>query len=221
MIDKNEIKRIDEEAIERYTKRFEKHGIDPKTLGWGSREDQMTRFDAATRCIDFSGKSVLDVGCGFSDFYGFLIKEGIKVKEYKGIEINDKLIEVARKRFPENKYEVRNILLDNYDTEQADIVTLFGLLNFKLNKIGNLTYTKEMITAAWKITKETLIVDFLSTHLTKDYPTEDFVYYHDPKDVLDICFELCDNIVLVHDYLSIPQKEFMVILKKEREECKK
>lgn len=215
MIDKDEIKWIDEEAIKRYTTRFAKHGIDPKTLGWGSREDQITRFAAATRYLDFSGKSVLDIGCGFSDFYEFLIKEGIKTKEYRGIDITEKLIVASRKRYAENKYEVRNILLDNYDTEAADIVVLFGLLNFKL-EMDNLSYTRQMIAASWKITREALIVDFLSTHLTKDYPQEDFVYYHNPKELLDICFGLSNNIVLVHDYPPIPQKEFLVILKKRR-----
>jgi len=213
-ISKDKIKQINNVTMERYNKRFEKYGLEAKTLGWGSKKDQLTRFETATIYVNFAGKSVLDIGCGFADFYEFLINNDIKIKKYKGIDINDKLVEVAKKRFPENRYEVRNILLNNYDKEQADIVTLFGLLNFKL-ETDNPAYTKEMVTEAWKITKEMLIVDFLSTHLTKEYPKEDFVYYHDPKDVLDLCFELCDNVVLVHDYPPIPQKEFMVILKKE------
>lgn len=213
-INKDKIKKIDNIMIKRYNKRFEKYGLEAKTLGWSCKEDQFTRFEVATRYIDFWGKSILDIGCGFADFYEFLINNDIKIKKYKGIDINNKLIEVARKRFPENKYEVRNILLNNYCISQSDIITLFGLLNLKW-EIDNLTYTKEMITEAWKITKEILVVDFLSIHLIKEYPKEDFIYYHNPKDVLDLCFELCDNVVLVHDYPPIPQKEFMVILKKE------
>ncbi len=213
---RDEIERIDNETVDRYNKRFEKYGVEAKTLGWGCKDDQIIRFTTAITYTDFSGKSVLDIGCGFADFYHFLINKGIKIKKYKGIDINGKLIQVAKKRFPQNEYEVRNILLENYGKIQGEIVTLFGLLNFKLNEINNLNYTRIMIDAAWKIAKETLIVDFLSTHLTKSYPKEDFVYYHNPKDVLDFCFRLCDNIVLVHDYPSIPQKEFMAILKKSR-----
>ena len=213
-LSKDEIKKVDNVTIKRYNKRFKEYGLEAKTLGWGSKKDQLTRFETATFYVDFAGKSVLDIGCGFADFYEFLMSNDIKIKKYKGIDINGKLIEVAKKRFPENKYETRNILLNNYDKEQAGIITLFGILNFKL-ETDNLAYTKEMITEAWKITKETMIVDFLSTHLAKEYPKEDFVYYHNPKDVLDLCFKLCDNVVLVHDYPPIPQKEFMVILKKE------
>jgi len=206
---------LDKETIKRYNKRFDEYGISAKTLGWGSKKDQLTRFKTATTFIDFTNKSILDIGCGFSDFYDFIIKKNIKIKEYKGIDINKNLINVSRKKYPKNKYEIRNILLNNYDVYQADIVTLFGLLNFKLNNINNLDYTKKMINESWKITKKILIIDFLSIHLTKDYPKENFVYYHDPKDILDICFELSNNIILIHDYLPIPQKEFMIIMKKE------
>lgn len=214
IISRDQIEQIDEEALDRYSRRFEQYGVEARTLGWGSKEDQLTRFETAEAYVNFSRKSIMDVGCGFADFCEFLLKKGIAIKKYKGVDINDRLIEVARKRFPKNEYEVRNILLNNYGAVQADIVALFGLLNFKLHSIENLTYTREMIAAAWKIAEETLIVDFLSTRLSKNYPKEDFVYYHDPKDILDISFELCDNVVLVHDYHPIPQKEFMVILRK-------
>jgi SAM-dependent methyltransferase len=220
-INKVEIERIDDTIKQRYNKRYMEFGIDARTLGWGCKEDQYTRFKAAVTSVDFTEKSVLDIGCGFADFYEFLLQHSIKVKKYKGIDINEHLIEVAKKRFPENMYEVRNILLHNYNSEQADIVTLFGLLNFKLKNVNNMTYTKKMITATLKITKEKLIVDFLSTHLTKTYPKEDAVYYHNPKDVLDICFKLSNNVVLVHNYPSIPQKEFLIVITKEHEIPKK
>lgn len=207
------IDQIDDTTIKRYNKRFEEYGIEAKTLGWGSKEDQIVRFETTTTYTDFAGKTVLDIGCGFADFYQFLCEKEIPINEYRGIDINAKLIEVAKNRFPENQYDVKNILINNYDSEQADIVTLFGLLNFKLEN-DNLKYTKDMLAAAWKITKETLIVDFLSTHLTTNYPKEDIVYYHNPIDVLDICFELSDNLLLVHDYQPIPQKEFMIVLRK-------
>lgn|GEM_PF-485115 len=215
------IQHIDNSTIERYNKRFEKFGVEARSLGWGSRQDQWIRFQAALRYVNFQGRSVLDVGCGFGDFYEFLTVNGIQLKRYVGIDINEKLLGIAKKRFPKNTFEVRNILLNNYPAEQTEIVTLFGLLNFKLHLMENIEYTQKMIAAAWKITKEELIVDFLSTNLSKTYPEESAVYYHDPKDVLDICFSLSDNVVLVHDYPSIPQKEFLVIIKKEKEKKNK
>lgn len=215
MINAIKIREIDRRAIERYNKRFEKFGIDPRTLGWGSENDQEIRFATAVKYVNFSNKSVLDIGCGFSDFYKFLLNNNKPIKVYKGIDINEKMVNASRELFPKNIYEVRNFLLDSYDTVQADIVTLFGLLNFKVDTIDNLDYTKEAMGKAWNAAAEVLVVDFLSTQLFKGYPKEDFVYYHEPKDILDICFSLTNNVVLVHDYPAIPQKEFMVILKRE------
>lgn len=214
IIKKSAIKNLDKVTIKRYNERFQKFGIEPRTLGWGCKKDQLTRFEAATNYINFSGRSVLDIGCGFADFYEFLLKKDIKIKKYKGIDINKNLIKTAKKRFPKNKYGVRNVLLDNYKRKQADIIILLGLLNFKLNNLDNLAFSKKMIKAAWEITKETLIVDFLSSYLTKDYPREDSVYYHHPCNILKFALKLSDNVVLFHDYLPIPQKEFMIILKR-------
>jgi len=208
---KAEIEKIDKETIDRYNKRYDEFGVDARTLGWSGSDSQRVRFITATSHVQFRNKSVLDIGCGFADFYRHLRMLSNFVN-YKGIDINDVLLKNSRVMFPDAKFENRNILTDNFKERQADITVMFGLLNFKLK--DNLTYTKKMIEEAWKITKETLIVDFLSSNLDKNYPKEDAVYYHNPKDVLDICFKLTNDVLLIHDYQSIPQKEFMVILRR-------
>ena len=58
----------------------------------------------------------------------------------------------------------------------------------------------------------TLVVDFLSTSLTPDYPKEDAVFYHDPEKMLSFALGLTPNVTLIHDYPPIPQKEFMLVL---------
>jgi hypothetical protein len=59
-----------------------------------------------------------------------------------------------------------------------------------------------------------LVVDFLSTYRTPDYPQEDFIFYHDPKIMLDFALNLSANVVLKHNYAAIPQKEFMLFIYK-------
>lgn len=92
---------------------------------------------------------------------------------------------------------------------------MLGVLNFNLkDQVDNLAYSKQAIANAFSHIDETLIVDFLSTNLTSDYPKEDFVFYHDPLEMLEFALTLTDNVKLVHDYLPIPQKEFILILSK-------
>jgi len=215
MASDNEIIKIENETIERYNRRLDQYGFEARSLGWDTKEHQFVRFATATRHLDFSKKHILDIGCGFSDFFGYLVQKNIPIRRYSGIDINERLITISKKRFPENHYEVRNILINNYSEPQADIITLFGLLNFKMKDTENLDYTGKMITESWKITRGALVIDFLSTNLCKTYPKEEAVYYHNPEDVLDMCFRLSDNLILLHNYPPIPQKEFMVILLKD------
>ena len=86
-------------------------------------------------------------------------------------------------------------------------------LNFK-GKIDNLEFTKRMISNALTYVDEILLVDFISSHVTKDYPREDFIFYHDPTEILNFALGLSNNISLIHNYSPIPQKEFLICIHK-------
>lgn len=206
-----DIKRISEETNKRYSDRLQLFGGDVKTLGWDTKENQYKRFDVVYNNINLFYKKILEIGCGFADFLEYLLMKG-PVYSYRGIDINSDLIEVARKKHEGFNLEVRNILTETINFPEADVVILLGLLNFKIE--NNLEYTRAFIEQAFKLTDDYLVVDFLSSYRDSSYPAEDAVYYHNPKDVLDICFELTDNVRLIHDYPSIPQREGMVILRK-------
>ena len=92
---------------------------------------------------------------------------------------------------------------------------MLGLLNFNLSgTCGNVDYSMMMIEKAFSCVKETLVVDFLSSHTDPNYEKEDFVFYHNPEEMLKFTLELTPNVSLFHDYPPIPQKEFMLILNK-------
>ena len=73
-------KKIEEEAVTRYQKRFYELGETPRALGWGCKEDQITRFEAMRKNVDFDGKIVMDIGCGFADWYTYMKSKGVKCK---------------------------------------------------------------------------------------------------------------------------------------------
>lgn len=201
-------------VLERYQNRYYKEGETPKALGWGCREDQVERFRTLCKYNSFEGKTILDLGCGFGDFYGYLLDNHICCN-YTGIDVIPEFIECCRKKYPDAEFLNKDIMLDTKDIPMADYVISIGTLNFKLQEIDNLNYTKSFMYKAFEKAKVKAIFDFLSTQLTKNYPKEDTVYYHNPKDVIDIVFGLSDNIELIHNYKPIPQKEFMVIISRE------
>ena len=65
---------------------------------------------------------------------------------------------------------------------------------------------------AYEKAEDAVIMDFLSTRLTPDYPKEEQVFYHDPLEILKMAFEFTDDVKLIHNYRAIPQKEFMLFL---------
>jgi len=214
------LEHITEETIKRYSDRFSKLGENVKSLGWGTREQQAYRF-SQTVFSDFGSKTILDIGCGFCDYYSFLKEIGNAPAKYIGWDINEDLLQVARKRFgTDEKVEIRNEsiagITGKNGQDTAHIGVMLGVLNFNLRNKGidNYNYSKLLITNAFKLVNEVLIVDFLSSYRTPEYAPEDFVFYHDPAVMLDFALNLSSNAVLKHNYDPIPQKEFMLFIYK-------
>ncbi|SFR58601.1 class I SAM-dependent methyltransferase [Anaeromicropila populeti] len=206
-------KKIQEDAVKRYSQRYEKLGVVPQALGWGCKEDQLERFQVITKYNDLSNQTILDIGCGFGDFYVYLKEKQIPCT-YIGIDIIPQFISHCKEQFPEAEFYDKNILLDFEDIPEADYVISLGTLNYKLTEIDNIVYTDIFMEKAFQKARQKLILDFLSTRLTKDYPREDFVYYHEPKEILDMAFSFTENVELIHNYGSNQHKQYMVILGK-------
>ena len=128
------------------------------------------------------------------------------------------MISEARTHNSEHKnveFDVADLTNETNDKHVADIGVMMGVLNLNLKeKYDNYDYSKLIIHNAFTKESKLLIVDFLSTNLYKEYPKEDFVFYHDPAITLNMAFELTPNVVLRHNYMPIPQKEFMLFIYK-------
>ena len=142
-------------------------------------------------------------------------ERGVSPVFYKGIDINKRFIDICSGLYPENDFEARDILKEPFSGSVADIGVMFGVMNFNFKEvIDNMAYARNFITRAFFSVRECLIVDMLSDRLSGDYDKEDFVFYYAPEEMLRFCLSLTDNVVLKHDYRPIPQKEFMLILKR-------
>ena len=152
-----------------------------------------------------------------ANFYDFLSNNFVEKNfSYTGTDINKNLIKFCKnKHLGKNAdFFVNNILLDEFNGRTWDVVTMFGLLNLKINEIDKYDFVRDMIISALKVTDEVLIVDMLSSKLDISYKKENFVNYFDPLKVLNLVFNLSPYVKLIHDYISIPQREFMLIIRK-------
>ena len=208
------IRGIDLATVERYHKRYLEHGVSHLTLGWGSREQQQYRFDVVLGNVAVASRSVLDIGCGFGDLLGYMDNRQVKQGCYTGLDVNTELVEDASRLYPHGTF-IDKPLTEVDDSLRSDVVIMLGLMNFKQDKIANMDYARLMVEKAFSLTGYALVVDFLSARVIDGYPKEDFVYYYEPADVLDMGLSISADVKLVHDYKPIPQKEMMMILYKD------
>lgn len=213
-----ELEEISKGMIERYSSRYRELGYDIRTLGWGTEQQQKYRFSQTLRVgLDFTGRRILDIGCGFGDYADFLNASDIKFSSYIGVDINPDLINEAKARHKEVSacdFSVFD-LTEGGNEPMADIGVMLGLLNLNLKgRMDNYAYSYNMIKNAFSHVKEALVVDFISTRKDDGYPEEDFIFYHDPMKVMEMAFGITANVLIKHDYLPIPQKEFMLVLQR-------
>ncbi len=211
-------KSIEKQTRERYSNRLKASGYSPRTLGWGSKDMQQYRFlQTLGGGVGFNGKTVVDIGCGFGDYFSFLQDKQAGIRKYLGVDVNDELLAVARQKHPSQQAEFAagNLMTSPPEKPLGDIGVMLGVLNFNLkSEFDNEEYSRKFIKNALAAVNEVLIVDFLSAKRAPEYPAEGFVYYHEPARMLEFALSLSPDVVLKHDYLPIPQKEFMLFIRK-------
>ena len=109
------------------------HGDRPEAVRW-SPVGQPLHYECLLD-IDESieGSKILDYGCGKGDLYQFLKERNISV-DYTGFDINENLISLAAKKYPEGKFRVFDIETDELD-EEFDYIFLCGVFNLKLKDL--------------------------------------------------------------------------------------
>jgi len=175
--------------------RLAQYGQDIRSL-WGSTQSQQVRFKVLSEMGDFSNKSVLDVGCGFGDFYTFLKEHNIFPEKYIGIDINPEMIATARLRLPEVTFLVRDILDDEIN-EKFDYVVASGI--FPLKTPNWQTITEKKIGKIYQLCEIGAGFNLLSFFTPGEKASDS--HYANPVDMLDfIIRNLTTRIVLRHDY---------------------
>ena len=193
--------------IDRYNERFKKNGGNIGTLAVGNMERQIVRFNVLSEIGDLEGASVVDVGCGFGDFYGFLLSRGIKV-EYTGYDMNPTLINAAREKFPGARFEVLDFFSDKCK-EKFDYVVSSSTFNNKLTGGDNYTMIHNVLKRSFTICNEGVSINFLTNYV--DYK-QGHAFYYGPEKIFKYCKSITNRVALRHDYCLY---EFTVYLYKQ------
>ncbi|MGB6464514.1 MAG: class I SAM-dependent methyltransferase [Nitrosotalea sp.] len=195
-------KTISDSILKHYSTLFDTHGVSSKSIGWLNGR-QSIRFSVICQVGDLDNSTILDVGCGFGDLYGYLKHKKIKMM-YHGVDINSKFIDIAKKRYSKASFEVRDIQKEKF-SRHFDWVVATGITNHA----STYPHLKEILKEMFHICKKGVAIDFISTYV--DYKDKE-IFYTSPEKILSFAKELTRRVTLRHDYMPF---EFTLYLYKD------
>ncbi len=204
----NDFEQEKRDIIKRYAVRFQKYGIDVRTLNSGSIEKQFIRHEVHASIGKIKGHAVLDIGCGFADFYSYLKEKSESPSLYIGWDIVEAFIDINRERFPECTFELRDALSLKDCNLEVDYIIMSQVFNNKYKTIDNGDLVKEVLKNAFSIARKGVSIDMMSSYV--DY-REEKLYYFQPEEMFCFAKGLTRYVVLRHDYLPF---EFTLYLYK-------
>jgi len=173
----------------------------PQVVGWLSTQEQELLFSAMLLFYK-PEHSILDVGCGRADLYGYLqnIFPAAYIK-YNGIDYNPNAISLAQRKFPTATLESVDILKIDKGADY-DWVVGSGLFNLKDPDGDLLSYAKNVVDVMFD--KAKLGVSFnLLTGTPEDMADEDkdLLFEHNHSEWLDFLIKRYGKVIARADYM--------------------
>ena len=85
---------MNDHIIENYRTLLKKYGLDPRAVQYRDKESHWNRYKMLAS-VSSKMSSVLDIGCGFADFYHFLRSRGFN-GQYLGIDIVPEFVSLLK-----------------------------------------------------------------------------------------------------------------------------
>lgn len=189
---------IERAAVLHYHRhRIAEHGSGtPEALGWRHAESQRRRFEVIAQAADFSGCSVLDLGCGTGDLKAFLDERFTDLR-YLGIDQMPEFIEAARLRFATQRDT--DFALAHFDTTplpQADIVVASGTLGYRC---ASPHWVFNTVARMYAAASQLLVFNLLDAAVFPEHP---LLVGHDIDDVAAFCRKLAPRVAIVRNHAA-------------------
>ena len=189
-----------------------KYGVTTCAVGKRSKADAEKTYRVMLEVIKYrktiladeeerTGKvRLLDVGCGPSFLYEYMLNSGIENVEYTGLDISEKFIHLAKSRFPSNIYYCLDILDEGAEIPHFDYVVMNSIFTQKLGLSFEemFSYFKKVVRRAFNYADRGIAFNAMSKQV--DWEREDL--FHLPIDILAgfLTKELTRKFVIRNDY---------------------
>ena len=177
-------------------------------LDWESEEAHRGRFKVLTDQLDLSSLSILDVGCGLGDLYGFIREKKIDA-DYTGIDLLESMVREARNRYPDASFLSGDMFSHNLFSEgEFDVVYSSGIFNLNLG--NNREFLKRALPVFFNTASKWVVFNLLDPN----HPVQSSKYsYFEPEEVIPWVSEYSKHICVVRDYVP---HDFTIISKVEK-----
>ncbi len=193
--------------IDRHRDALLRYGYSPNALYWSNREIQELRFRLLLEIDIPGGASVLDVGCGFGDLYGFMQRQKIDT-HYTGIDLSAELIEKGADLYPQANFFCGDLFDFKPAPQSYDYVLLSGALNEAMDDAGE--YAKRVIETMHQTCRKGVAFNLLNANnkqIASSWSLQSFF----PNEILTFCQQLNKSCQLRDDYLD---NDFTVLINK-------
>lgn len=195
--------------LEVYEALYTKYGYSVKSLGW-DKGKQFLRFHQLTSDWNLSGARILDVGCGFGDFVGYLEVLGVEDFSYLGIDLLNSFVSEGRSRYGRKdvKFSCGDFLAADFSTE-FDFVISSGIFNLKVDGVDGYSRIQQTLSKMFSLSRQATSADFLSDKLDYLHPRN---FASSPEKILAMAYSLSRNVTLKNTYFPF---EFSVTIYKD------
>jgi len=185
-------------VVSHYESRLREYGPTARGMDWKDEASQRLRFQVLCELCDLSGARLHDVGCGDGQLYDFLREQEIGA-EYIGSDFSAEMVEAARSKHPDARFECWDILQES-TLQSVDILVASGLFHVRLDhrEATWSEFVEDMIRRMYSLCQTGIAFNMMSDQV--DYRSEK-LYYSNPGRMLDFCRrELSRQVVIRHDY---------------------
>jgi SAM-dependent methyltransferase len=180
-----------------YDERAKNFGIDPRTVGWRSIEQQKLRFDVLFRDIHAKKLSLIDLGSGLGDLYSYLILQDRTIMKYYGVEISKEMTKLSERLIGEYaNVEIINNDFLNVEIDKADFVVASGSMNLATNE-DSYAFVANVIEKFSPVIIKGFLCNFLSTKV--DFQQELHAHF-DPERIKHLFQENFKNVRIIENY---------------------
>lgn len=197
-----------------YEKRLKEFGPNARGMDWPNEEDLSKRFQVLSSIVSTDEPvSLLDMGCGVGLLIDYLQHQGrISNIRYRGIDISEDMIEVAKSRHPDMDFVAQDVLKDPLTTGSVDYIVMNGVLTEKqdMTQQEMVSFAEALLEHLFGVCKKGLSFNVMSSHV--DWTREDL--FHWPLDeIVGFLVRSCSRHIRI--YMDYGLYEYTVHVKKE------